>query len=491
MTDVATIREFWQSQRKNAKILIVDDEPAICEALAMTLEDFELASVTAWTGEVACLLLEKEHFDLVITDKNLPIMSGLDLLAHIRDHKLDVPAIMMTGYASISTVALALDAGAIDYLAKPFDDVFTVGRKLAALVDKQVHLRVYERIAQSLLSDVRDRQEDKALAGLVGEKLARFKSLMSRSPELLLFDGSEGGRKLAADLADEGLRCVVVDTLDDALVEVDPSRTLRLAMVSLDQPNALDVIFDLKQSAGDLTIIAATHSPDLDRTLRALDLGASDLYLSTLEGPGTLAARLRHTIRSNEREQLYAHLFATLFANSNLVDAELIELLQELAPHALHWHIDTGESGSKNEQEEPSTGSTVLQGLALSHPSSRSRGIARHDRREHGRMSADLLVVVSSSEGLELGRGRLQNLSKRAVFVRLRETVKVDAEVHLEVSWLTRGTDQFCSLDGRVVRSVVHKPDPDLLSGNAILVHPDSVAALLALMEEMPKGLSQ
>ncbi|HUC84354.1 MAG TPA: sigma-54 dependent transcriptional regulator [Candidatus Acidoferrales bacterium] len=101
-------------------VLIVDDEKNMRRSLQTMLADEGYAVRAAESAEEALVLLAHEPFFMVITDARLGGMSGYDLLGKIRSQWPDVPALMITAYATPKLAVEAIQAGAIDYLAKPF-----------------------------------------------------------------------------------------------------------------------------------------------------------------------------------------------------------------------------------------------------------------------------------------------------------------------------------------------------------------------------------
>ncbi|CAI8964379.1 Response regulator protein PilR [Pseudomonas sp. IT-347P] len=103
------------------KILIVDDEPDIRELLEITLGRMKLDTYSARNLAEARTLLNREHFDLCLTDMRLPDGTGLDLVQHIQQRYPQLPVAMITAYGSLETAINALKAGAFDFLTKPVD----------------------------------------------------------------------------------------------------------------------------------------------------------------------------------------------------------------------------------------------------------------------------------------------------------------------------------------------------------------------------------
>ncbi|MGA2846914.1 MAG: response regulator transcription factor [Candidatus Acidiferrales bacterium] len=115
-----------------ATILIVDDEPQIRRVMLTTLTSHGYTVVEAASGEEALEKLRAERPDLIILDVNMPGISGIETCAEIRTSS-DVPIIMLTIRNSERDKVQALDAGADDYVVKPFGVQELMARIRAAL----------------------------------------------------------------------------------------------------------------------------------------------------------------------------------------------------------------------------------------------------------------------------------------------------------------------------------------------------------------------
>src|SRR5688572_22022128 len=102
-------------------VLIVDDEKNMRLSLQTVLADEGYAAKAVESAEQALALLEREKILLLISDAHLTGMSGYDLLAQVRVKWPDLPVLMITAYATPKLAVEAIKAGAIDYLAKPFE----------------------------------------------------------------------------------------------------------------------------------------------------------------------------------------------------------------------------------------------------------------------------------------------------------------------------------------------------------------------------------
>lgn len=104
-----------------SKILIIDDEPNVCQFIGEFLEfkGYEISS--AYSGEKALALLGDNSFDLILLDLIMPGMNGLEVLEEIKRTEKDIPIIIVTGVKDKKVAADALKMGAIDFITKPID----------------------------------------------------------------------------------------------------------------------------------------------------------------------------------------------------------------------------------------------------------------------------------------------------------------------------------------------------------------------------------
>jgi CheY-like chemotaxis protein len=144
-------------------VLIVDDEPVVRDVFSRLLErEEDLVVVTADSAEAALNHLRNRRFDLLITDKNLPGLGGIELVSEALRLRPGIESIVITGYASAESVLAAFAAGASDYLTKPFEDLALVRAKIRAALERREQRG-------------KDREVSRAIAKQVSELLAQGK----------------------------------------------------------------------------------------------------------------------------------------------------------------------------------------------------------------------------------------------------------------------------------------------------------------------------
>jgi FixJ family two-component response regulator len=168
-------------------ILVVDDDPSVCEALSRLFRSVGLESkLFVSTAELLQHKLPEAPCCLVL-DIRLPGVSGLDFQTQLAQANVHVPIIMMTGHGDIPMSVRAMKAGAVDFLTKPFRDQ-----------------DMLDAVAQAIERDRKRRDSEKALA----ELRRLFESLTAREREIMaLVTAGLMNKQVAAQL---GLREITV-----------------------------------------------------------------------------------------------------------------------------------------------------------------------------------------------------------------------------------------------------------------------------------------
>jgi DNA-binding NtrC family response regulator len=174
------------------QLLIIEDEPVIRGALRRLLERHGHEVSEAESVEAAQAAGRLQDFNLIITDLRLPGEPGSAVLKLVPD----VPVIIMTSYASVTSAVEAMKSGAADYIAKPFDH-----DELVMLVDKVLREKQKERRTAALQTDV---DQAYPVAGMIGkssamsEVCARIHKVAPTEATVLIIGESGTGKELVA-----------------------------------------------------------------------------------------------------------------------------------------------------------------------------------------------------------------------------------------------------------------------------------------------------
>lgn len=135
------------SSTNGPRLLVVEDDTMVRDFCRRVLRMHGYAVTTVENGRIALTALQQDRFDIVLTDLQMPEMSGLQLLEYLRQHYPDTDSIAFTAYATVDTARDALKLGAFDYLTKPVS-VEDLERTVRKCVELRAIRKEKERLSE-------------------------------------------------------------------------------------------------------------------------------------------------------------------------------------------------------------------------------------------------------------------------------------------------------------------------------------------------------
>jgi two-component system response regulator FixJ len=153
---------------ETAVVHVVDDDEAVRQSLQFLLESAGIGVQTHESANAFLKTLGRVDAGCVITDVRMPEISGIELLRRLRELKVDVPVIVITGHGDIPLAVEAMKIGAIDFFEKPFDDEILLKSIRAALDrhDRDSQQQTQRAEIKARLASLSNRERD-VLKGLV------------------------------------------------------------------------------------------------------------------------------------------------------------------------------------------------------------------------------------------------------------------------------------------------------------------------------------
>ena len=439
-----------------ATILIVDDDQHVLEVLEARLQSAGFRILRAENGQQALGLVKDNRIDLMISDMKMPGMSGMDVLAKARMIQPGLPIMFLTAYGTIPDAVKAVKAGAVDYLAKPFDgrDLVHKLRKVlgdiqqvGTLADDESVVNDPDQIRSpnmrelySLVGKVAQSDVNVLILGDSGvgkERIARLVhqfSARAAKPFVVVDCGSTPAGLLESELFGHVKGAFthavndkkgLIETADkgtlflDEIGNISPEMQVRLLRFLEDRK--IRRIGDLKENGVDCRVVAATNS-DLVGDIKKGRF-REDLYyrlrVVTLKVP-RLAQR-------REDIPLLANIFAQNFARQH--GMRQVKIPQETIDYLFEYPWPGNVRELKNAIEAGMvlcSGNTLkpadmqLPGAAMFEPGSADTGEADSFSLEHTERNA-IIRALKQAGGVQKEAAKLLGISRRAIHYKIKK----------------------------------------------------------------------
>ena len=272
------------------RIMVVDDDPALLEALPETLR-LRMNGVTVDTADSAAAALDRiasQNYDAIVTDIKMPGMDGLALLSEIRARQPDTPILIITGHGEHALAVQALRGGANDFIQKPIDRDHFVASLRRAIQAHEQNRRARDR--QAALKRCASELEE------IAEKLG------GEQAHVLIVDDDPALLEALPEALRLRMGGVTVETADSAAAALDrmAARDYDAILADIKMPgmDGLALLSEIRRRQPDTPILMITGHGDYDLAVRALRGGAYDFIQKPIDREHVVAS-LHEAIRAH------------------------------------------------------------------------------------------------------------------------------------------------------------------------------------------------
>lgn len=306
------IRDLETRVLQESRILFVAYENVIIENFIGLLKVHGYNADYAQSGELALTKLKDADYHLLISEKDLAGINGLELTLLAKELQPNLEFIFITGYGALQSAMEAIRLGASDYLLKPVPNPNIFLRK----VETALKLRHHRHLSDLVLEAVEESRnklsadpayDDSQLDTQLDELLRKFKS-KEQHKRVMLLEPS-----LDAFLERAGYDVVRVETAE-SMYEQIATRSFNLAIASHGFPglSVPGLAVQFKDRAPEIEILLISDRNTLNDTIGAFDFGAYDFVVKPLEGLENLSAKLERALKIQNQSLLYHNLIEGL-----------------------------------------------------------------------------------------------------------------------------------------------------------------------------------
>jgi DNA-binding response OmpR family regulator len=307
------LMEFGSKLHVTKRVLVVDDEPVILRVLGEFLAQQNILADVVASAEEAVSQMKLKEYAVLLTDKNLPGMDGIELLKKTKEEWPQIEVVVITGYASVESALDAIAAGAFDYIPKPFPSLTYVSQKTrGAMARHDFEVRVIAMVDflknafKEMINDLG--AEEKA------DWVKKLKGALTDPPE---DQGAHivvvGPPSLANSVEAAGNRVTQVEELGSVVPAVAQQQVNVVVFAeSAEGPEGAEAIQQIHRINPNVGVFVIAKEGDLSRIVSAIGIGVGDYLVRPLEGRELFLPRLNRLVERQRRILRYRNVLDTL-----------------------------------------------------------------------------------------------------------------------------------------------------------------------------------
>jgi signal transduction histidine kinase/DNA-binding response OmpR family regulator len=307
------LMEFGSKLHVTKRVLVVDDEPVILRVLGEFLAQQNILADVVASAEEAIAQMKLKEYAVLLTDKNLPGMDGIELLKKSKEEWPQTEVVVITGYASVESALDAIAAGAFDYIPKPFPSLTYVAQKTrGALARHDFEVRVIAMV--DFLKNAFKEMINSLGAEEKADWVSRLRdALTDPSRDEAAHIAVVGPPSLANSVEAQGNRVTQVEDLGSVVPAVAQQEVNVVVYAESDDgPEGDEAVQQIHGVNPNVGVFVIAKEGDLSRIVSAIGIGVGDYLVRPLEGRELFLPRLNRLVERQKRILRYRNVLDTL-----------------------------------------------------------------------------------------------------------------------------------------------------------------------------------
>jgi DNA-binding NtrC family response regulator len=305
------LKDFAVNLKVTRRILVVDDDPAARSLFSNLMTESGFSADVVASAAEALEKMAADDYAVVLTDKNMPGMDGIQLLKKVKMSWPQTEVLIITAYASVESALQAISEGAFDYIPKPPPSLSYVAEKLRgalARYDFEIRFRAMVEFLKDVLLKHQAPTEQTSRERQLYDIMAAYQKNEQGHVVVL---GTVG---LMAEAVEQmGLGATGVETLEEAVEAVGGEGVHVVLFIEVEgHLDGATVTRALHQANPDVGVFVVARDGDLKRIVDAIGIGVGDYLLRPLEDREMLEPRLQRLVARQQRIERYRYLLNAL-----------------------------------------------------------------------------------------------------------------------------------------------------------------------------------
>lgn len=313
VTSLAELARGWGEVRQQLtappRVLIVDDEATVRELFSAVLTKAKFVCTACDSAEAALRVFAKGRFELLVADKNLPGLGGLDLIARIRSQDPECEAVLATSYPNLESVVRAIDLQNVEFLTKPLDSI----EVLTAVLGRALLRRTRRILAKRMLADLRgalNAQADGPALPELAEARTRvdeFRRVLELKRRVVCWQGEDDEvRDGLGALAENGFE--ILELRSGAQIVAQCERHRVSVLVVSDNFGDIDgahLVEKVAEVEGHPEFVYVTAQSSFEHAVAATQQGAAGFLVKPLRDPRPLVHAVRRACDLHQERMVH------------------------------------------------------------------------------------------------------------------------------------------------------------------------------------------